>query len=232
MPFLELIKPTALLVILFWLLGGQDTQAAGFSVDALREAALTQARVTVPDPSAEFSVGRLDPRLRLADCGQPLAARTASDSGSALSIELRCDGAGWKLFVPVSVRLQVPVLVAARPLARGQAVGSADVRVQTRERAGLGPAWIGALDQLDGRVLSRAVAAGSVLTPAQFSAERLVRRGQAVVLVAARGGFQVRSQGKALADAAAGERVRVQSGSSKRVVEGEVQADGSVAVSL
>lgn len=233
LPFVELLRPTAILLILFWILGGTRAQAADLtSPDALRAAALAQAQSSITAPDARFTVGRVDDRLRLAACPQPLSSRTASDTGSALSVEVRCDAAGWKLFVPVSVQVQVPVLVAARPLLRGDAVSAADVEIQTRERATLGPGWIGAVDQLRGRVLNRMVAPGTVLTPAQFSAERLVRRGQAVTLVAVTGGFEVRSQGKALADAGAGERVRVESSSSRRVVEGQVQADGSVAVSL
>jgi flagellar basal body P-ring formation protein FlgA len=234
MPFLELARPLALMLFLFYAFAENEVHAATAStpIDDIRSAALDQARRSVDAPDAQFAVGRIDERLRLAACPAPLSTRTASDSASALSIEVRCDAAGWKLFVPVSVRVQVPVLVAARPLARGEPVKAADVQVQMRERAGLGTAWIGTLDQLDGRVLGRAVSAGSVLTPAQFAAGRLVRRGQSVVLVAVSGGFQVRSQGKALGDAGAGERVRVESSSSRRVVEGQVQADGSVVVSL
>ena len=42
--------------------------------------------------------------------------------------------------------------------------------------------------------------------------------------------FMVRMTGKALQDGAIGEQIRVQNIASKRTIQGEVQANGSVAV--
>lgn len=200
-------------------------------LENIREAALSAARTHV-SAAAELGTGRLDERLRLSACTAPLTSQVMSTSGAALSVEVRCDTAGWKLFVPVSVREQVPVLVATRALSRGQTLSASDVQVQTRERAGLGPAWLGALDQIDGQVMQRPVTAGTVLTPNLLAPARLVKRGQSVTLIGTSGGFQVRAQGKALADAASGESVAVENLSSRRVVQGRVQPDGTVQVSL
>jgi len=232
-PFLDLMRPMAVLLILFWLFSSPSAhaQAAYQSVPSIRAAALDHARAASP-ADAKLDGGRIDERLRLAACPAPLSTRTASTSASALSVEVRCDAVGWKLFVPVGVSVQVPVLVATRGLARGDAVSAADVQLQMRPRAGLGLSWVGSLDQVQGRALSRPVAAGSVLSPASFAASHLVRRGQSVTLVGISGGFEVRAQGKALADAGAGDRIRVQNLGSQRIVEGEVRADGSVVVPL
>ena len=58
----------------------------------------------------------------------------------------------------------------------------------------------------------------------------LVRRGQIVTLVAGGGPVEIRTTGKALADGAAGERVRVRNERSNRIVEGVVAEDGTVRV--
>lgn len=233
MPALGLLRPIALILILFWLLSGENAsaQAPYQAISSIRSAALDHARTASP-ANARLDGGRVDERLRLAACPAPLSTRTASASGASLSVEVRCDALGWKLFVPVGISVQVPVLVATRGLSRGDAVSTGDVEMQTRERAGLGLSWIGSLDQLQGRVLSRPVAAGSVLSPASFAATHVVRRGQSVTLIGQSGGFEVRAQGKALGDAGTGDRVRVENPSSRRVVEGEVRADGSVVVNL
>ena len=60
----------------------------------------------------------------------------------------------------------------------------------------------------------------------------LVRRGQRVTVLAQGRGIQVRTNGKALGDAAKGERVRVENTTSRRVVEGVAIADGVVRVNL
>ncbi|MCC2658604.1 MAG: flagellar basal body P-ring biosynthesis protein FlgA [Panacagrimonas sp.] len=238
----KLLAPSAVLLILLWVFVGDPAAAAEpqwQSVPMVREAAVSHAQQASP-AGAQLQAGRLDERLRLAACPAALMTRTASETPTAMSVEVRCESAStaWKLFVPVSVRVQVPVLVASRGLARGQSVGAGDVDVQMRDRANLGPAWLSSPDDLrsetDGtaRVLSRAVAAGSVLSPSQFANARVVRRGQSVTLVSRSGGFEVRAQGKALSDAGTGERVRVENLSSRRVVEGEVRADGSVSVAV
>lgn len=239
----KLLVPTAVMLIMVWLFTGETasaTEPAWQSVTSVRDAAVAHAQKTSPG-GARLEAGRLDERLRLPACPAPLRARTASETATAMSVEIRCETAAtaWKLFVPVSVSVQVPVLVATRGLARGQVPGTADVEVQMRDRAGLGPAWLSSLDELQGtgaqgapRVLARAVAAGSVLSPSLFANARIVRRGQSVTLVGRSGGFEVRAQGKALSDAGAGERVRVENLSSRRVVEGQVRPDGSVLVAV
>lgn len=242
----ELLLPTAVLLILLWLFLGETAQAAApawQSVASVRDAALSHVRQSSP-AGARLEAGRLDDRLRLPACPAPLSSRTASETPTAMSVEVRCESATttWKLFVPVGVSVQVPVLVATRGLARGQSVTAADVEIQMRDRAGLGPAWLSSLEDLQSpaapgaesspRVLARSVAPGSVLSPSVFANARLVRRGQSVTLVGRSGGFEVRAQGKALSDAGTGERVRVENLSSRRVVEGEVRSDGSVLVAV
>lgn len=232
----ELLVPTAVMLICVWVFTGEPAQAAApawQSVASVRDAALRHAREAVP-ADARLEAGRLDERLHLSACPAALLTRTSSETPTALSVEVRCETAqaAWKLFVPVSVSVQVPVLVTKRALARGQAVTAADVEVQTRDRASLGSAWLSSVDELQAGVLARFVVPGSVLTPSLFASARVVRRGQSVTLVGLSGGFEVRAQGKALADAGAGERVRVENLSSRRVVEGQVRPDGSVLVAV
>lgn len=239
MQLLKLYKPFALMIFLFWALSYGQAKAGSIdamqttSVDQIRDAALKHVKAAVPG-DAKVAVGGLDARLRLPACDSPLSARTASEAGNggAMSVEVRCDTSGWKLFVPVTVNLQVPVLVAARPLVRGDAPSAADVEIQIRDRATLGAAYLGSIDQLAGQVLARAVPAGSVIAASALVPARRVKRGQAVTIVGGSAGFQVRAQGKALADASVGQSIRVENLSSRRVVEGEVNADGTVRIAL
>ncbi|MGQ0699759.1 MAG: flagellar basal body P-ring formation chaperone FlgA [Panacagrimonas sp.] len=233
MALLNLMRPLAVIVILFWLMDGDPVSAAAQpeSLDRIRAAAIVQARTEAPT-DAELKATSLDSRLHLPTCPVDLATRTVASTAASINVEVRCDAAGWKLFVPVGVRQQVQVLIAARPLARGESVGVGDVELQSREVAGLGTSWMASTDQLEGRVLSRAVPTGAVLLTSAFVPARLIRRGQAVTLVGISGGFQIRAEGKALADGAAGEFVRVENLGSRRVVEGKVRSDGTVQVGL
>lgn len=232
MTYSNSFRPFLLILVLFWLFVGDPVKAADYEPLAhIRDAALAHAQSITPS-GAKLTPSRFDERLRLAACPEPLATRTASDSGSALNVEVRCDAIGWKLFVPVSVSIKVPVLVVKRSMARGDSLSAADVDVQLRERGSLGPAWLESPDQLIGRVLTRPVASGAVLSPTVLVAANVIKRGQSVMLVGQSGSFQVRAEGKALSDAAPGEQVRVQNLSSRRIVEGQVRDDGTVLVSL
>jgi flagella basal body P-ring formation protein FlgA len=63
-----------------------------------------------------------------------------------------------------------------------------------------------------------------------LQADPVIRRGEVVTLVTSSGSFEVRAPGRALADAAAGERTRIQNLSSQKVVEGRVERSGAVRV--
>lgn len=234
MTLLSLARPFAVMLILFWVFSGEPVSAqavASESLERIRQTAMDQAGAQQP-PSAELRAADLDARLRLGLCPTPLQARNLAQSASAVQVEVRCDALGWKLYVPVTVSVQVPVLVTLRPLNRGDRVMAKDVDVQMRDRATLGTGWLQSTDQLQGQVLNRPLAAGALLLSTALAAERVVRRGQAVTLISGSGAFQVRAQGKALSDAAVGDALRVENPSSRRVVQGRVQTDGTVQIEL
>lgn len=84
--------------------------------------------------------------------------------------------------------------------------------------------------QIVGKELARSLNAGSTFKLSQLRAPKVIKRGQVVTLKAGAGGLEVQIQGKALGDAAEGERVLVSNLSSGRQVEGTANADGSVTV--
>ena len=69
-----------------------------------------------------------------------------------------------------------------------------------------------------------------MLSADALSAALLIHRGQEVTLTASANGFEVRAPGRALADAAAQQRVRVQNLLSLKVVEGVADSEGVVRV--
>lgn len=234
MTLLSLARPLAVTLILFWIFSGEPASAQAGSIESLeriRQRAVDHAALSQPE-QATLRAADLDPRLRLQACPTPLHARNLAQNATAVQVEVRCDSLGWKLYVPVTISVQVPVLVSLRAMARGERIEAGDVDVQMRDRASLGAGWLQSVDELRGQVLSRPLSAGAVLLPGALAAERVVRRGQAVTLISGRGAFQVRAQGKALSDAAAGDALRVENPSSRRVVQGRVQADGTVQIDL
>lgn len=181
------------------------------------------------------TAGFLDERLRLARCDAELEAFRPPGvrAGGSTTVGVRCTGSQpWKLFVPVRVQARAAVLVAGRTLTRGAQLTAEDLVAVEHDTARLPYGYFRELAGLIGRELRRPVAAGTVIVPAMVAEPHLVRRGQTVTLAAVNDGVQIAMTGRALADGALAERIRVENLSSGRVVEGVVRSAERVEILL
>ncbi|MEE7546180.1 flagellar basal body P-ring formation protein FlgA [Xanthomonas sp. Kuri4-1] len=209
--------PLLLLVLL-----AAPAWADGFqSVDSIRAAALSTLGA---DAEAEAT---LDPGLRMPACPIALQAQpTASNT-----VEVACpQPAGWRLFVPVKVRRNQDVLVLARGVGPGETLGAADISIERRDAARIAGAVLSDPASAVGKTARRMLPAGTLLASTDLVAPRLVHRGDIVPLVSRDEGLEVRMTGRALADAGENERVSVENSSSRRVIQGTVDATGAVVV--
>lgn len=227
-------------VLMLFLMGWATNGIASAGLhphEAIREAAQTFL-VANPPPvpgRVENSIGRLDSRLRLQQCEEPLEVTRSPGSRTTgnYTLEIRCAAPKmWKLLLPVTVRVYGPVLTAIRTLPRGTVLRAEDLSFKEHEFSRLGYGYLTALEDAVGKELRRAVRAGATLTPGQLAAERLVRRGQRVTILANTGGIEVRMVGEALADGARDERIRVRNQKTRRVIEGVVESNSTVRVNL
>jgi flagella basal body P-ring formation protein FlgA len=106
-------------------------------IDAVQSAAEAFVRTRLPASQAKqfVSASKLDPRLRVAQCDQPLETfqQSTTTRGERVTVGVRCTSANtWTLYVPVSVEVEIPVLVLRRALARRARVEATDVEPQIR----------------------------------------------------------------------------------------------------
>ncbi|WP_341917892.1 flagellar basal body P-ring formation chaperone FlgA [Hydrocarboniphaga effusa] len=203
-------------------------------VEGLKAAAEAYVRAQLGG-AAEVTAERLDERVRLPSCASaPNATRSGQAGNTARwTVALSCAGPqSWTLYVPVRVSQPQNVLVARRNLPAGSMLVAADLRNERRDTATLPQGYVDEQTAVAGLVLSRPLAAGAVLTPGALAKATVIKRGEAVTLVGRSGSFEIRAQGKAMADAAPGDRLAVENMSSRRLVQGRVLADGSVEVPL
>lgn len=205
------------------------------SIDDVQSAAEAFVRTRLPASHAKqfVSAAKLDPRLRVESCDQPLQAfeQSATTRGERVTVGVRCAAANpWTLYVPVSVEVEIPVLVLRRALARRARVAVIDVEPQTRRMPGAAANFVQDAANLQGHRLKRSLPAGTALTVDMLVPDLLVRRGQQVTLIAATGPVEIRAQGQALTEGGVDDRVRVQNMSSLKVVEGVVESDSVVRV--
>lgn len=165
--------------------------------------------------------GRLDSRLRLALCSQPLEAFEAPGGLSAGRgvVGVRCEGAKpWKIYVPVTIELPAPVLAVVRDMRRGDIIAKDDLVTREADLAALRGQYFSDPAEVVGLRIKRHLAANLVLTPAMLDARRLVERGAEVTILAATGAIEVRMRGKAMAQGGRGERIEVKNLRSGRVI--------------
>jgi flagella basal body P-ring formation protein FlgA len=183
-------------------------------------------------PGVQLEAMSLDSRLRLPACQGKLATFVATPrhNQSRVPVRVTCAAPTWTVHVPVEIRRAHPVLVMRRAAARGERILPADVSVQERVLPGLASPFVSSAEQLTGRLTRRAVPAGTALPADALTAALLIHRGQTVTLVAQTDGFEIRAPGKAMSDAAAEQRVRVQNLASLKIIEGVADSQGVVRV--
>jgi flagellar basal body P-ring formation protein FlgA len=223
-----------------WLLGASlDARAQTAelqSLEAVRGAAERGLRRQIDARLAAVTLkaAALDARLRLPACPVALESFAQPPRGSQARALVRvscASGTPWSLNVPVEIHRELDVLVLRRAVARGEILTAADVVAQKRVSMGLASPYVGRIEDLAGRMTRRPLPEGTPVTAEALSAALLIKRGQTVTLTASTGGIQVRAPGRALADAAASQRLRVQNLDSLKVVEGVAESDGVVRVS-
>ncbi|WP_412852473.1 flagellar basal body P-ring formation chaperone FlgA [Ectothiorhodospira shaposhnikovii] len=179
--------------------------------------------------------GSLDPRLRLRACDGPL--ETFLPPGTRMTghttVGVRCTTPSpWSLFVPMQIVVRGEVVVLERALPRGTLISEGDIRLELRDLGSMHGGYLTEPTAVTNMVLRRALPAGTALSPQMVEPQRLVQRGQKVMLVAQNTAISVRMEGQALADGAYGDRVQVRNLSSRRIVEGRVLSAGVVGVNM
>lgn len=183
----------------------------------------------------EVSIGRIDPRLRLAQCDQPLAGfwpNGARKMGN-VTVGVRCQGSvNWSVYVRARVALYDTVVVSSRPLSRGSRLGVDDVELMREDITRLGSGYFTTLEQVVGMEARHGVRAGMVLNRNLLKAPIVIRRGDKVSITASTGSVRVQMEGKALEAGAVGELIEVENLSSKQRLEAEVIGPGVVQVRM
>lgn len=221
----------ALLLLLVWRpVIAQQADATQLASVAQRFAveAHADARFPVRSRAASNTL-----QLRLAHCSSALTAELPIGARwtARTLVLVRCPGAArWSVLIPVDIESQVPVLVLRSAAIRGSLPGPGEWLQETRWVAGTTADYVNSLDALPRHHLRRNLSAGSVLRAADLEADILVQRGQTVTVLAQVGALRIQAEAVALADARAGERVKLQNQGSLKVFDGTVDEVGQVRV--
>jgi flagella basal body P-ring formation protein FlgA len=178
-----------------------------------------------------LSVGMIDPRLQLPACNQPeVFLPTGSRLWGNTTVGVRCQSATpWTIYVPISIKIMAQIAVAARPLSAGQTISPSDVMLQDGDLSQLPSSVILDPAQIVGKTLVSGATSGQSFRPDMLRATQVIQQGQTVKVLAKGEGFQVSSEGKALANANLGQPVSVRT-QSGQIINGIARQNGTVEV--
>jgi flagella basal body P-ring formation protein FlgA len=140
----------------------------------------------------------------------------------------RCpDTPGWRYEYVVRARVSAMVAIAAAPVAANEALTDAQVTIERRDISNIADPISNPADAV-GQMSRRMLRPGDILRSGQLSTPILVKRGDAVTMVARREGIEVSMAGEALDAGGKGAVVRVRNAGSGQVVRMRVAGPGTV----
>jgi|LGVF01.2.fsa_nt_gb flagella basal body P-ring formation protein FlgA len=206
------------------------------SLEAIRQAVLDFVLKQTTDRagrSTDVKVGYLDTRLRLVKCEESIEVffPRAYGTHGKITVGVRCVGPkSWTLYVPVTIISNERVVVADRSMPRGTVLTKSDFILIERDIARLPNGYLTDPSQAIGKILKRPVRKGAVLRNSVVQAPIAIRSGSRVTMMVRTGTVEVRMRGKSLDNGVLGERIKVQTLSSGKMVEGTIISSDVVLV--
>jgi flagella basal body P-ring formation protein FlgA len=122
------------------------------------------------------------------------------------------------------------IVVARRSVARGEVLAAVDLDVDRRDLSQLPRDLVTDPAEVAGKIARTALLPYAPIRNDQLTVPPTVHRGDAVMLVAERGGLRITTPGEAKEDAGRGERVRIVNLASHKELVGRVRDAGTVMV--
>jgi len=162
-------------------------------------------------------------------CSQKVAVEPLDTrSPPRMRFVARCnDTPGWRYEYVVRARVTAMVAIAAAPAAANEALTEAQVTIERRDISNIADPISNPADAV-GQMSRRMLRPGDILRSGQLSSPVLVKRGDAVMMVARREGIEVSMTGEALDAGGKGAVVRVRNAASGQVVRMRVAGPGTV----
>ena len=180
----------------------------------------------------EVTPGSLDRRLKLSQCTTPLSASLSNKKAlGRVSVEVACsDKKSWKIRIPATVSVYVPVAITQKPVPRRKQLLKSDIFFEERDISKLFKGYYTKNDDIDGLSARGQIKANTPLSPGLVQPPKMVKRGQDIDVFIKTRSYEIHSSGKALSDGARGDVIRVKNSRSSKIVEGTVVGPGIVRI--
>lgn len=211
-----------------------DSAAGQQIYKAVEQTLLQRVREDHPDVPAGHittSITVNDATANLDPCPEPVRVDWRGSSlSSRLTPRVSCEDLGWQVYIPVGLTVNVPVVVTARSLSRGQRLAPADLSMAMTDVSTLRHGHYDSPTELAGYEVARNLTKGTVVTPYVAKPPVMIERGDRVIIVATGAGLSVQTEGEALREGAEGQQIPVRNLSSRQTIHAYVISKGVVEI--
>ena len=182
-----------------------------------------------------FSIGRIDKRLRLKSCPNHLDVNFPqyAEQLGRTTVEVKCNSSkSWKMLVTVYIKKYLNIISAKHSLPAGSVIQASDINTSRREISKIRGGYFTNIAQISNMVVRRSIRSGKVLSPTMLKPKRLVSQGDEVLILAETGNLSIRVKGKALMHGTLGQRIKVKNMNSRRIFQATVISNGLVQVNM
>ena len=162
-------------------------------------------------------------------CATPRLSLSGNDSRLSGNRSVIAQCGKQKKFIQVNIQAEGTWWTASRAIKPGSLIQADDITAQSGTMARLPSGVLFRKDDIVGQITTRAINTGQPIVENYLRKRWKVTAGQEVDLLAVGTGFQIRTRGKALDNAALNEALRVRT-ITGQIVTGKVTAEGKVGI--
>lgn len=183
---------------------------------------------------ASINTGSRIHQLKLAVCAQNIEAYSLTQfkPRQNMTIGIQCHDPQWKIFVPVKAELFSDLVATQQTILKGQVIENRHVKIEQRKFRSYNKSNIVSLKDVIGKLAKRNIPSGSTLRANQLKISYLIKKKQAVTILASSESFSVRMRGIALNRGHKNDIIKVKNSSSNKVVEAVIIKPGLVRVNF
>jgi len=205
--------------------------SAGQLVQQVESFLLEQIYDTYPDAIAvNLTVRPPDTRLSLKECQAPkLKLHGTQEIRSRVLVRAECSET-FVLHLAAVIEIEQLVVVSSIAISRKSLLTADQLETEAVNIMANNRRVLTSIGEATGKILTRSVRAGALLTAGMLKTPDLISRGDSVVIVASRGDLSVQMPGVAMATGGMNEQINVRNETSDRVVKGWIKGPGEVHV--
>jgi len=223
------------LIILMYFGNSQLINAESFQSSSSIQAAIHKhIEANLPqDSDYKVKLAKIDNRLHLAICKNPLNISTRNDliKPGRNSIRIACVGTkSWTIYTSVAINVYKDVVVLSHPVRRGDIYTSNSFHLERHDISKLRSGFFNDPKFAIDKQATRNISQGTIITKSNFTEPKLIKRGEKVTIKISSSSIEINMAGIALMDGIRNQNIRVKNIKTHKIVQATVINQGLVVV--